>query len=59
MEITNLKKVLILSGVSGNMSIDRYIDRCLDRCLFQTHTIGTAYICRSIHIKLQHFNTRQ
>ena len=28
-------------------------------CLFQTHKIGTANICRSIHIEIQTFNTRQ
>ena len=28
-------------------------------CLFQTHKIGTAYICRSIHIVINFFNTRQ
>ena len=39
--------------------LDDRLDRLIDRCLFQTHKIGTAYICRSIHIELQHFNTRQ
>ena len=28
-------------------------------CLFQTHKIGTAYICRSIHIVIKNSNTRQ
>ena len=57
----NIEHILWLGHVcrhNSNQS-NREYNNNNNICLFQIHKIGTAYICRSIHIEIQNFNTRQ